>query len=96
MAKRIGILTGGGDCPGLNAAIRAVFKHARHTHGWEVIGIEDGFAGMYTERYVQLSPDRVSNLLARGGTILGTSNRANPFAFLEQDSFVALSFSTFF
>ena len=81
MAKRIGILTGGGDCPGLNAVIRAVVLHARGTLGWEVVGIEDGFAGMYEQRYVELTPRSVGGLVARGGTVLGSSNRANPFAY---------------
>jgi 6-phosphofructokinase 1 len=81
MAKRIGILTGGGDCPGLNAVIRAVVKHARGTYGWEVVGVEDGFSGLYEERFVDLGLSQVRNLLARGGTILGSSNRANPFAY---------------
>jgi len=79
MSKRIGILTGGGDCPGLNAVIRAVVLHAEVTLGWDVIGIEDGFAGMYEARYVDLTPHSVANLVARGGTVLGSSNRANPF-----------------
>ena len=81
MAKRIGILTGGGDCPGLNAVIRAVVLHARGTLGWEVIGIEDGFTGMYEQRYVDLTPKSVAGLVSRGGTVLGSSNRANPFAY---------------
>ncbi len=81
MAKRIGILTGGGDCPGLNAAIRAVVKAARYVHGWDVIGIEDGFEGLYHRRWRELSAAGVTNLLARGGTILGSSNRGNPAAF---------------
>ena len=81
MAKRIGILTGGGDCPGLNAAIRAVVKHAHHAFGWEVVGIEDGFEGIYYRRWQELTPQRVTGLLARGGTILGSSNRGNPSAF---------------
>ena len=81
MAKRIGILTGGGDCPGLNAAIRAVVLHARGTLGWEVVGVEDGFAGMFEKRFVELTPRAVSGLIARGGTVLGSSNRANPFAY---------------
>jgi 6-phosphofructokinase 1 len=79
MSKRIGILTGGGDCPGLNAVIRAVVLHAEVTLGWDVIGIEDGFAGMVEARYVDLTPRSVSHLIARGGTVLGSSNRANPF-----------------
>jgi 6-phosphofructokinase 1 len=81
MAKRIGILTGGGDCPGLNAAIRAVVKHATNSYGYEVLGIEDAFKGLYESRVVPLTRDKVRGLLDRGGTILGSSNRANPFAY---------------
>ena len=81
MPKRIAILTGGGDCPGLNAVIRAVVKHARNTHGWEIIGFEDGFEGLYQQRWIELGPSDVTDLLTRGGTILGSSNRGNPFAF---------------
>lgn len=81
MAKRIGILTGGGDCPGLNAVIRAVVLHAHGTHGWDVIGIEDGFTGIYERRFVELTPRSVAQLVSRGGTVLGSSNRANPFAY---------------
>ena len=81
MAKRIGILTGGGDCPGLNAVIRAVVLHAHGTLGWDVIGIEDGFTGTYERRFVELSPHSVAQLVSRGGTVLGSSNRANPFAY---------------
>ncbi len=76
--KRVGILTGGGDCPGLNAVIRAVTKHAVLTYGWEVVGIEDGFQGLYEKRYRPLHLTDVRGLLTRGGTILGSSNRANP------------------
>ena len=78
---RIGILTGGGDCPGLNAVIRAVTKHAIGTYGWDVVGIEDGFQGLYEKRFQPLSLNSVRGLLARGGTILGSSNRANPFRY---------------
>lgn len=81
MAKRIGILTGGGDCPGLNGVIRSVVLHARNTYGWEVVGVRNGFEGLYEEDYVDLEPQRVSLLLSRGGTMLGSSNRANPFAY---------------
>ncbi len=80
MKKRIGVLTGGGDCPGLNAVIRGVVKAAIIQHGWEVVGIEDGFDGLLTGRCRQLSIDDVRGILPRGGTILGTSNRGNPFA----------------
>lgn len=81
MSKRIGILTGGGDCPGLNAAIRSVVKHATRSYGYEVIGIEDAFKGLYERRIMPLTAERVRGLLDRGGTILGSSNRANPFAY---------------
>lgn len=78
--KRIGVLTGGGDCPGLNAVIRAVTKDAIR-HGVEVVGIEDGFLGLIEDRTVALNYERVSNILTVGGTILGSSNRANPARF---------------
>ncbi len=76
--QRIGILTGGGDCPGINAVIRAVTKTAMFDHGWECFGIEDGFLGLIEDRIRPLSREDVSNILTRGGTILGTSNKANP------------------
>ena len=75
--KRIGILTGGGDCPGLNAVIRAVTKDAIY-NGIEVLGIEDGFLGLIEDRIRPLTNDDVSNILTMGGTILGSSNKANP------------------
>ena len=78
---RIGILTGGGDCPGLNAVIRAVTKHAILRHDWEVVGIEDGFQGLVEPRVQRLDLPRVRDLLLRGGTILGSTNRANPFRY---------------
>lgn len=81
MSKRIGILTGGGDCPGLNGVIRAVVLHARNTYGWETVGIRNGFEGLYEEEYVDLDPAKVQTILTRGGTMLGSSNRANPFAY---------------
>jgi ATP-dependent phosphofructokinase / diphosphate-dependent phosphofructokinase len=79
---RIGVLTGGGDCPGLNAVIRAVTKSLLRQCGAEVIGIEDGFAGLMGERprTRELDWAGVSGILMLGGTILGTSNRANPLA----------------
>ncbi|MEM9082707.1 MAG: ATP-dependent 6-phosphofructokinase [Planctomycetota bacterium] len=79
--KRIGILTGGGDCPGLNAVIRAVTKTAIFDHNWKVFGIEDGFLGIIENRMRPLEPDDVSGILTRGGTILGTSNKADPIAY---------------
>ena len=78
--KRIGISTGGGDCPGLNAVIRAAVKAAITRYGWEVIGIEDGFDGLIDiSRSRPLTLKDVSGILPRGGTILGTTNRGNPF-----------------
>lgn len=77
--KRLGILTGGGDCPGLNAVIRAVVKTAHHDYGIEVLGIEDGYEGLLQKRGHFISSDHVSGILTHGGTILGTSNTANPF-----------------
>jgi ATP-dependent phosphofructokinase / diphosphate-dependent phosphofructokinase len=77
--NRIGILTGGGDCPGLNAVIRAVAKSAMLGHGAEVIGFEDGYEGVMHNKYRALSYQDVSGILTRGGTILGTSNKASPF-----------------
>ncbi|MEJ7599646.1 MAG: ATP-dependent 6-phosphofructokinase [Kofleriaceae bacterium] len=81
MSTRIGILTGGGDCPGLNGVIRAVTLQARQTYGWEVVGIRNGFEGLYEEDYVELNAQVVQHILSRGGTMLGSSNRANPFAY---------------
>ncbi len=77
--KRIGILTGGGDCPGLNAVIRAVVKTAHHDYGIEVLGIEDGYEGLLQKRARFITSEDVSGILTHGGTILGTSNTANPF-----------------
>ncbi len=77
--RRIGILTGGGDCPGLNAVIRAVAKTAMNDFSLEVIGIEDGFEGMVEGRFHRLHNTSVSGILPLGGTILGTSNKGDPW-----------------
>jgi ATP-dependent phosphofructokinase / diphosphate-dependent phosphofructokinase len=78
---RIGVLTGGGDCPGMNAVIRAVTKSLLRQCKAQVIGIEDGFAGLMEEgRTRELDWRAVSGILFSGGTVLGTSNRANPLA----------------
>ena len=77
--RRIGLLTGGGDCPGLNAVIRAVVKACSYQYGLTVYGIRDGFDGLVNDRMELLSADDVSGILHRGGTILGSSNRGNPF-----------------
>lgn len=75
---KIGILTGGGDCPGLNPAIRAVVKKSLKL-GYEVIGIRDGWKGLIDLKYINLDSGAASGILHLGGTILGTS-RTNPFA----------------
>jgi 6-phosphofructokinase 1 len=79
---RVGVLTGGGDCPGLNAVIRAVTKSLLRQCGAQVIGIEDGFAGLLGAdiRARALDWASVSGILMRGGTMLGTSNKANPMS----------------
>jgi 6-phosphofructokinase 1 len=74
---RIGILTGGGDCPGLNAAIRAVVRAAVGLHGWEVLGFRDGWRGVMDGEVRELTAETVQGILHRGGTILGSSG-ANP------------------
>ena len=84
--KRIGITTGGGDAPGLNAVIRAVTKSALK-RGWEVFGIRNGFDGvMYPENFpegglIPLDSNSVRGIAHIGGTILGTTNRGNPFSY---------------
>ncbi len=86
--RRIGILTGGGDCPGINAVIRAVYRSATLRHGWQVLGIGNGFEGLidlehppsHNNRW--LSDERVREILTQGGSILGASNRANPFCYV--------------
>src|SRR5207248_3326010 len=79
--ERLGVLTGGGDAPGLNAVIRAVVK-AGSNAGIEVVGLEDSFNGLIeADRSRVLTPRDVTGILRLGGTILGTTNRGNPFAF---------------
>lgn len=86
MVKKIGVITGGGDCPGLNAVLRAVVKTAISKYGWEVIGFKDGYHGLVLNEWVKLNLSSASGILDRGGTILGSSNRDNPFRFkVEQN-----------
>ncbi len=73
MSKNIGILTSGGDCPGLNAAIRAVGKAGMHAEGINLIGFKDGFRGLMQDRFMRLEDRMLSGILTMGGTILGTS-----------------------
>jgi ATP-dependent phosphofructokinase / diphosphate-dependent phosphofructokinase len=93
----IGIATGGGDAPGLNAVIRAATKSAILKYKWKVIGIPDGFDGLiWPEKSFELTLNEVSGILPRGGTILGTTNRGNPFSFkmLEDGKVVARDLSS--
>jgi len=83
--RRIAILTGGGDCPGINAVIRAITKKAILKYDMEVIGITDGYEGLIHNKYRNLNYDDVSGILTLGGTILGTTNKANPFEYAVKD-----------
>jgi phosphofructokinase-like protein len=88
VTKKIGILTSGGDCAGLNATIRAVVHRAISTYGWEVCGIRQGTTGFLSRpiEVIPLTLDMADHeLLRRGGTILGTTNKGNPFSFLQPD-----------
>ena len=82
--RRLGILTGGGDAPGLNAVIRAAVRAAERL-GVETLGVFDGFEGLLERRFRPFSSATVRDLLAKGGTVLGTSNRCNPFSFALPD-----------
>ncbi len=79
--NRIGILTGGGDCAGINAVIRAVAKKAIHDYDMEIVGIEDGYEGAVHNRFRKLSNRDVSGILTLGGTILGTTKKVNPYRY---------------
>jgi len=87
--KRIGILTGGGDCPGLNAVIRGFVRCCTNVYGWKVVGIRDGFDGILSEDFVDITPADTRGLQVLGGTILGTSNRGNPMNYpVEEDGII--------
>jgi 6-phosphofructokinase 1 len=88
--KRIGILTSGGDCAGLNAVIRAVVHHAMGNYGWEVIGIQEATQGLMSNppKTINFELESVDRLLVMGGTVLGTTNKGNPFAFPMPDGTV--------
>lgn len=81
--KRVGVLTGGGDCPGLNAVVRAVARGC-FNHGIRIWGIKNGFGGLVENQIDELSDSQVSGILHRGGTILGTTNRDNPFKYYTE------------
>ena len=75
---KVGVLSGGGDAPGINAVIRAAVRHGIKNYGFEMIGIKDGWSGLLTGNFVPLNLDSISGILPKGGSILGTS-RTNPF-----------------
>ena len=84
--KKIALLTGGGDCPGLNAVIRAVTRTAILKYGYEVIGYKFGYKGLYNNEIINLTLDKVSGILHKGGTILYSSNKDNLFDYqVEED-----------
>ncbi len=90
MSKRIGILTSGGDCPGLNAVIRAVVRSAAKRN-WEIVGFHDGFEGLLPPiRYEVLDPRRTSGIMHLGGTILGTTNKGHFVAKVGEGSRVSV------
>jgi 6-phosphofructokinase 1 len=85
--RTIGIVNGGGDAPGPNAVIRSVVRSAIHDHGMRVIGIRNGFDGLiWPEGAKELTEESVSGILPGGGTILGTTNRGNPFAYKSMEN----------
>lgn len=84
--KKIALLTGGGDCPGLNAVIRALTRAAILQYGYEVIGYRYGYRGLYNNDFVPLTMDSVSGILHRGGTILYSSNKDNLFDYLVEEN----------
>ena len=82
MKKRLLIATGGGDCPGLNAVIRAIVKRAQKEPEWEILGSIDAFNGILLDpiHLVELTPEKVAGIHIQGGTILGTTNKGGPFS----------------
>ncbi|MBN2079050.1 MAG: ATP-dependent 6-phosphofructokinase [Spirochaetes bacterium] len=93
--KRVGILTGGGDCSGLNAVIRGVTRAAIIGHGAAVIGIEGGFEGLITGATQELTTRSTRDILTLGGTILGTTNKGNPFEYRELSDDGSISVSDY-
>ena len=83
--KKIALLSGGGDCPGLNAVIRTITKIAIEKYNWEVIGFVYGYRGLYNNNYVELTIDKVEDIYKEGGTILYSSNKDNLFDYLVDD-----------
>ncbi len=88
--KKIALLTGGGDCPGLNAVIRAVTRTAIINYGYEVIGYKFGYRGLYNNDFIPLNLDTVSGILHKGGTILYSSNKDNLFDYQVEENGVLI------
>jgi len=88
--KKIALLTGGGDCPGLNAVIRAVTRTAILQYGYEVVGYKFGYRGLYNNELIPLTLDTVSGILHRGGTILYSSNKDNLFDYTVEENGVSV------
>jgi 6-phosphofructokinase 1 len=88
--KKVAISTGGGDCPGLNAVIRAIVRVGKERYGWDILGIEDAMMGLVDLEYrsphgnLWLDERSVRGILAKGGTILGTSNKSDPFHYVVE------------
>lgn len=85
--KKIGILTGGGDCSGLNAVIRSVVRTAILKYNWEVVGFIGGYYGLYNNHYIKMDLSTVSGIFHQGGTILKNSNKDNLFSYRVKDEF---------
>ena len=81
--KKIGVLTAGGDCPGLNVVLRGIMKTALN-NGIEVVGFREGYKGLLEGNVMELNRDNTAGLIHRGGTILGASNKTNTFAIPEK------------
>jgi len=84
--KKIGILTGGGDCPGLNAVIRVVTKAASSNYGYEVFGYKFDYRGLYKNDFIQLDAQSVAGIFHRDGTILYSSNKDNLFDYTVEEN----------
>jgi len=84
MVKKVGILTAGGDCPGLNAVIRGIVKTAEYA-GVETYGFLEGYKGLYNNNFMKLDSSITSDIIAKGGTILGSNNKTNIFAMPVKD-----------
>src|SRR5262245_54510988 len=89
---RLGVLTGGGDCPGLNAVLRGLVRRGVQEFGYEFVGILNGYEGLILpDLTMPLGLREVRGILTKGGTILGTSNKADPFAYVTKEGGVTVT-----